>query len=118
MAWRRRVLLGSAVVLVTAGCGSDSSAVCTSNGVGEVCAESSDGQVDFTGRGLEPGSEVEIEGPDDAAFVLAVGPDGSLTPVPGATGFLYAFADADLVVIVSAVDSAGTPFDGEIVVST
>jgi hypothetical protein len=54
----------------------------------------------------------------DLAFVLAVGPDGSLASDSGAAGFLYAFANAELVFTVSAVDRAGAPLDGEIVVST
>ena len=118
MAWGSKVLVGAAAILLAVGCGSDRSAVCVSNDVGEVCADSPDGQITFSGRGLEPGSEIQLEGPDGAPFVLPVDSDGTFDPGSGTLGYLYLFADTELTFTVSAIDSNGDVLDGDIIVST
>lgn len=89
-----------------------------SNDVGEICADNpDDGQINFRGRGLEPGSEIQVTGPDDAAFVLPVRADGTFDPESGALGFLYLFTDTELTFTVSATDRNGDLLEGDIVVS-
>ncbi len=109
-------MLGSIATLVFSGCGSDSESVCVSNDVGEVCAESDSG-VTFSGDGLEPGSEVQMDGPEDQAFTIEVGPDGSFEPEPGNIGVISGAADAQLTFAVSAIDGNGDVLAGDITVS-
>ena len=110
------VISGSIAMLALSGCGSDSEAACVSNDVGEVCAES-DGGVTFSGDGLEPGSEVQVVGPEDQAFTIEVGPDGSFEPEPGNVGVIGGAADAQLTFTVSALDGNGDVLAGDITVS-
>ena len=86
MMWAQKALVGSCVVLLISGCGSDSSAVCVSNDVGEVCVDNPDDQITFSGQGLEAGSEIQVTGPDGEPFVLRVGSDGAFDPESGALG--------------------------------
>lgn len=112
------MLVGSCAVLLISGCGSDSSAVCVSNDVGEVCVDNPDDQITFSGQGLEAGSEIQVTGPDGEPFVLPVGSDGTFDPAPGALGYLYLFTGTDLTFAVSAIDSNGDVIEGDIIVST
>lgn len=118
MKWAQKALVGSGTVLLILGCGSDSSAVCVSNDVGEVCVDNPDEQITFSGRGLEAGSAIQVTGPDGEPFTLPVGSDGTFDSGSGALGFLYLFAGTDLTFAVSAIDSNGDVIEGDIIVST
>jgi hypothetical protein len=108
-------MLGSIAMLVLSGCGSDSEAACVSNDVGEVCASTSGG-VTFNGSGLEPGSEVQMTGPEDETFVLQVGADGSFEPEPGTVG-VVSVAKTEFTFAVSAIDGNGDVIEGDITVT-
>lgn len=112
------MLVYASAVLLMAGCGSGGSESCVSNEVGEVCADGGEGRVTFNARGLEPGSEIELVGPDDASVVLPVGPDGTYEMESGAQGYLSVFADTEVRFTVSAVDDGGNRLDGQLAVST
>lgn len=118
MAWGQRVLVGSVAALLISGCGSDGSAVCISNDVGEVCVDNPDDRITFTGQGLQAGSDIEMIGPDGEPFLLPIGTDGTFDPGSGALGYLYLFADTELTFTVSAIDSNGDVLEGDIIVST
>ena len=112
----RRSLLGVAVmtaVVAAAGCGSDDDAVCVSNEVGEVCAES-DGSITFAGRGLEPGSDVTIGNPRVGPIERVADANGEFGP--GGGGVLSFIADTEFTFTVSAVDADGEPLQGVIVI--
>ena len=109
------VMLGSISTLVFSGCGSDGESVCVSNDVGQVCAESDSG-VTFSGDGLEPGSEVQMVGPEDRAFTIEVGPDGSFEPEPGNVGLIGGAADERLTFAVAAIDGNGEVLAGDITI--
>jgi hypothetical protein len=109
-------MFGSIAMLLVNGCGSDSEAVCVSNDVAEVCARS-DGGITFSGDGLEPGSEVQMIGPEDQAFTIEVGPDGSFEPEPGNIGVIAGAADAELTFAVSAIDGNGDVLEGDMTVT-
>jgi hypothetical protein len=111
-------MLSSVAALALVACGADGSAACVSNEVGNVCAGTSGGGITFSGSGLLPGSGVQMEGPDDASFVLQVGEDGSLDSDSGAVGFLYAFPDVELTFALSAIDINGNPLEGALVISS
>jgi hypothetical protein len=104
-------------MLVVTGCGSDREAVCVSNDVGEVCADSQNGGITFSGEGLKPGSEIQMIGPDDEAFVIDVGPDGSFEPGSGSVGYLSVVADTEFTFNVAAIDTNGDAFEGDITIS-
>ena len=104
-------------VLVVTGCGSDSEAICVSNDVGEVCADSPNGGITFSGEGLEPGSEVQMIGPEDETFVIEVGSDGSFEPASGNVGYLFVVADTEFTFNVAAIDTNGDALEGDIIVS-
>jgi hypothetical protein len=118
MAWGQAVLAGSAALLVMVGCGSGNSETCISNDVGQVCANGDDGRVTFSGQGLEPGSEIELVGPDETPVMLPVGADGTFDTESGALGFLHVFADTELTFVVSATDDRGDRLEGQLTVST
>jgi hypothetical protein len=118
MTWRHKALVGSSTILLMSGCGSDSSSVCVSNDVGEVCVENPEDQITFRGQGLEPGSEIQVIGPDGEPFILPVDSDGTFDPGSGALGYLYLFADTELTFAVSAIDRSGDAVEGELTVST
>jgi hypothetical protein len=59
-----------------------------------------------------------MEGPDGEPFLLPVDSDGTFDPRSGALGYLYLFADAQLMFTVSAIDRNGDVLDGDIIVST
>ena len=111
------VILGSITMLVVTGCGSDSEAVCVSNDVGEVCADSQNGGITFSGGGLTPGSEVQMIGPEDEAFVIDVGPDGSFESGSGNVGYLSVVPDIEFTFNVAAIDTNGDAFEGDITIS-
>jgi hypothetical protein len=118
MRWRPRLVLSSVTALALMACTADRSAACVSSEVANVCADTSGGGITFSGSGLVPGSVVQMEGPEDASFVLQVGEDGSLDSDSGAVGFLYAFPDVELTFAVSAIDINGEPLEGDIVISS
>jgi hypothetical protein len=111
-------MLSWVVATTVTGCSSDESAVCVSNDVGDVCADESDGAITFSARGLAPGSEVQVLGPEEQAFILHIDGDGTYAPPAGSVGFLYAFANTELTFIVTATDSHGELLEGDIVIST
>ncbi len=111
----RRSLLGVAVVtaaVAAAGC-SDDDAVCVSNEVGEVCAQS-DGSITFRGSGLLPNSDVSIDNPEVGSVVYGVDSDGKIKSE--GSGVLSLFADTEFTFTVAAVDADGEPLQGVIVI--
>jgi hypothetical protein len=104
-------------VLAAAGCGSDSPAVCVSNDVGEVCATNRNGGITFSGAGLQPGSEVQMDGPS-GPFTIDIGRDGSFAPESGSIGFLSAFANTEATFGVIATDENGDQFEGDMTITT
>ncbi len=115
--WGLFVMLGSITMLIVTGCGSDGEAVCVSNDVGEVCANSSNGGITFSGEGLTPGSEVQMIGPEDDAFVIEVRLDGSFEPGSGNVGYLSVVPYTEFAFNVAAIDSNGDAFEGDISIS-
>jgi len=115
-------MFGSAAVAaaVLSSCGSGATTTCLSTEVGEVCAVSQDGAVTFSGRGLEPGSQVLISAAevDGSASMYEVDRDGELVARNGDVGFVSFIADTDFAITVSAVDQNGEAVDGTIVIST
>jgi hypothetical protein len=112
----RRSLLGVAVMtaaVAAAGCSSDDDAVCVSNEVGEVCAES-DGSITFSGSGLLPSSDVSIDNPEVGPAAYVVDADGKIGSE--GLGYLSLFADTEFTFTVSAVDADGEPLQGVIVI--
>ena len=108
-----RLLLGvAAMTAVVAGCGSDD-AVCVSSEVGEVCADT-DGSITFSGRGLQPGSEITIDHPEVGPIERVADADGGFGP--GSGGVLSFVADTEFTFTVSAIDADGDPLEGVIVV--
>ena len=97
-------------------CGSDD-AVCVSTDVGEVCADSSDGRIEFSGRGLDPESDVTIDSAQLGPSIYDVAADGTLD-AGGSIGVLSFFADTEYTFTVSAVDADGEPLSGEIVITS
>jgi hypothetical protein len=117
---RRRTagLAAGAVALVVAtGCGSGSDAECVRSDAGEVCAEGGDGRIEFTGSGLEPGSEVQFDNEELGPIALPVDADGSLD-IDGSVGVVALFAGTEFTFTVTATDDQGDPVVGDITVST
>lgn len=117
---RRRAFGGPAVALalVTAtSCGSGSDAVCLRTDTGEVCADGGEGRIEFSGSGLEPGSEVRIENDMTDPLTLIVEADGSLDP-DGTVGVMSLFADTEFTFTLTATDDQGDPIVGDITLST
>lgn len=114
---RRAILFSSAMTgaVVFSGCGPDSKQ-CVSSDIGEVCADDSDGSVRFSGDGLEPGSDVIVNHPEIGDSAFPVDSDGSFEPNGG--GFLAFVAGTTITFTISAVDSDGTPIEGEITVTS
>ena len=105
------------VAATVTACSSNESAVCVSNDVGDVCADESNGAITFSASGLAPGSEVQVVGPEENSFILQIEDDGTYAPPSGSVGFLYAFANTELTFTVTATDSHGEQFEGDIVIS-
>jgi hypothetical protein len=105
------------VVGAATACGSGSDAVCLSSGAGEVCAERGDGRIEFSGSGLEPGSEVQIDNEELGPLTLTVDDDGSLDTA-GTVGVVALFAGTEFIFIVTATDGRGEAIAGELTVST
>ena len=99
------------------GCGSGGAAVCLRSDAGEVCAEGGDGRIEFTGTGLEPGSEVQFDNDQLGPIALPVDADGSLD-IDGSVGVLALFDGTEFTFVVSATDDQGDPIVGDITVST
>jgi hypothetical protein len=112
-----QVRLAIVVASITVSCGSDDGTVCVSTDVGEVCADGSDGRIEFSGRGLDPESDVVIDSARLGQGVYAVGADGTLDS-GGSTGVLSFFTDTEFTFTVWAVDADGEPLSGEIVITT
>ena len=109
-----RVVAGSISVALLIGCGSDDAARCLSSDRGEVCADGSDGSVEFRGSGLEPDSEVVVDhpGPGDSRFVVES--DGTFQP--NGRAFMTFVAGTTTTFTISATDADGNPIEGEIIV--
>lgn len=115
---RRAVGLAGAIAFGTAtGCGSGSDAMCLRSDAGEVCAEGGDGRIEFSGSGLEPGSEVQFDNEELGPIALPVDADGSLDS-EGGVGLLALLVDTEFTFTVTATDDQGDPIVGEITVST
>ena len=113
----QRVPLVVAIVAagaIAASCGSGGDTVCVSNDVGRVCADNSDGQIAFSGRGLDPEHDVTIENPQVGPIVYGVDADGELRS--DASGVLSFIADTEFMFTVYAVDADGEPLIGDIVI--
>lgn len=119
MGRRQRVPSIGAIVaagVLTAGCGSGGDAVCVSTDVGRVCADNSDGQIAFSGRGLDPENDVTIENPQVGPILYGVDADGELES--NGSGVMSFIADTEFTFTVYAVDADGEPFVGDIVISS
>ncbi len=114
---RRTGLAVGVMVLVGAACSAGADAVCLSNGSGDVCADGSSGSIEFSGSGLEPGSQVRLTSDELDPVVLRVGADGGLDQ-GGTTGVLALFSGTEFTFAVSATDDQGNPIVGDITVST
>ncbi len=101
-------------VVIAAGCGSGGDTVCVSSDVGRVCADNSDGQIAFTGRGLDPENDVTIENSQVGPIVYGVDADGELDS--DGSGVMSFIADTEFTFSVYAVDADGEPFIGDIVI--
>jgi hypothetical protein len=88
--------------------------VCVLSDVGEVCAEGGDGRVEFSGRDLEPGSEVRFDNDELGPIAFSVEADGAL----GSVGVLALVAGTEFTFTVTAIDDQGNPIVGDITVST
>ncbi len=110
-------VFGAAALVAATGCDSGNDAVCLSSGSGEVCADGGDGRITFSGSGLEPGSEVRVEGGRVDPIVFTVETDGSLID-DGTVGLLALFAGTEFTFAVTASDDQGDPIVGDITVST
>lgn len=106
----------AAMLAVASGCGSTGSATCVSNGIGEVCATSADGAIEFSGAGLEPGSDVTVDYGESEPAIFVVGANGTFDP--DSQGLLAYFAGTEFTFGVSAIDDQGGPIEGDITVST
>lgn len=112
----RRAIGGLALATAT-GCGSGGDAVCLHSDGGEICAEGGDGRIEFSGSGLEPGSEVQLDNDELGPIALPVDADGSLD-IEGSVGVLALFAGTEFTFTVTATDDRGEPIVGDITVST
>jgi len=110
-------LAGVLSVVAATGCGSDSGTMCLRSDAGEVCAEGGDGRIEFSGSGLEPGSEVVFDNAELGPIALPVDADGSLE-IDGTVGVLALFAGNEFTFAVTATDDQGAPIVGDITVST
>jgi hypothetical protein len=110
-------LVGALALVTSSGCGSGSDAVCLRSDAGEVCAEGGDGRIEFSGRGLEPGSEVQFDNDELGPIALDVDADGSLD-VDGSVGVLALLAGTEFTFAVTATDDQGELIVGDITVST
>lgn len=109
-------LMSSAAILNTAAC-SSASVECVSNDVGEVCAQVDDDAINFRGDGLLPGSEVVVHENVVGPTVFTADDHGSFDP-GSSRGLMSAFADAEFIFEVFAVDAGGNPLTGQITIST
>jgi hypothetical protein len=101
---------------LAAGCGSDDDSGCVFTDVGEVCADT-DVSITFSGRGLQPESDVSIDNPEVGPMVFAVGADGQFgSGDRGEVGVLSFVADTEFAFTVKAVDADGEELEGVIVV--
>lgn len=110
------VLATSVSVLAVSACASES-AECVSNDVGEVCADTDDGAINFRGDGLLPGSEVLYVSPMLEPIKFIADADGLFDPGNRA-GAISAFADTVFTFDVTAIDADGNPLTGQIEIST
>jgi hypothetical protein len=105
------------VALVLTACASDDAEACVANDVGRVCAISDGGRTTFEGEGLQPGSTVSVGDPSaESPLIYTVAADGTFEP--GAQGHLTAILGVTLTFRVAALDAAGDPLTGELVVET
>jgi hypothetical protein len=110
-------LAGALALGVATACGSGTDAVCVRSDVGEVCGEGGDGRIEFSGSGLEPGSEVWFDNDELGPIALPVEADGSLRD-DGTVGVLALVAGTEFTFTVTATDDQGNPIVGDITVST
>ncbi len=109
--------VGALALGAATACGAVSDAVCVSSDVGEICAERGEGRIAFSGTGLEPGSEVQIDNEELGPITLVVDDDGTLDTA-GAVGVVALFAGTEFTFTVTATDGRGDPLAGELTVST
>jgi hypothetical protein len=114
---RFATLLVAAALAVASGCGAASDAVCLASEAGEVCADGGDGSIQFSGKGLEPGSTVQIENDPVGPITLEVDADGSVD-TNGMVGVLALFAGTEFTFAVTATDDQGELIVGDITVTT
>jgi hypothetical protein len=110
-------VVGALALGAATGCGSGSDAVCVRSEAGEVCAEGGDGGIEFSGSGLEPGSDVRFDNDQLGPIAFAVDVDGSFDP-GGSVGVLALVAGTEFTFAVTATDDQGDPIVGDITVST
>lgn len=103
-----------AVGVVLASCGSGGDAVCVSTDVARVCADNSDGQIAFSGRGLDPENDVTIENARVGPIVYGVDAGGELGSY--GSGVMSFIADTEFTFTVYAVGADGQPLVGDIVI--
>ncbi len=96
----RSWVLAIAPLVVLAACSDSSSRSCVSSGDAEVCAVSSDGSIQFSVSGLEPGSDLTIDSDVGDPATYPVGPDGGVGGGDGAIGFLSLFSGTEVVFTV------------------
>ena len=108
----RLLSLAIAAVIAVSSCGSDDAAECLTSNVGEVCAEKSNGSIQFSGNGLQPDSAVLIEHPEIGLSVYEVDDDGTFELADG--GVVSLTADTSSAFAVTATDADGQLIDGEI----
>ena len=88
--------------------------MCVSSDVGRVCADNSDGQIAFSGRGLDPANDVTIENSQVGPIVYGVDLEGELDSY--GSGVLSFVADTEFTFTGYAVDADGEPLVGDVVI--
>jgi hypothetical protein len=108
-----------ALMAMTTGCGDDATVECVSNGVGEVCARA-DGAITFTSKGLDPGSDVELENDMVGPITFTADDEGSFATdqAAGDVGVLSFVVGTEFIFDVTATDADGNPLTGQIVIAS
>jgi hypothetical protein len=116
MARPRLLLLTAAGLIVVSSCGFGDSAECVKSDVGEVCADNSDGSIQFSGNGLQPDSAVLIEHPEIGLSVYEVDDDGTFEAAGG--GVVSLTVSTSFTFTITATDSDGQLIDGDIAIES
>ncbi len=108
-----------ALMAMTSGCGDDATVECVSNGVGEVCARA-DGAITFSAKGLDPGSDVELENDMVGPITFTADDEGSFATdrAAGDVGVLSLIVGTEFTFDVSATGADGNPLTGKIVIAS